>query len=462
MNNSTGCITKENRNSKNFYARITAALVAVLLFLVMTFASVSQAFAYEKIEVKDETPTVTAQAVIVYSEDLGKVIYSKNESKRMNPYSITKLMTAYIAAQNLDLDEKVTITGAGTKAEESTMKLKDGEVLTVKELLQGLLIESGNDAARVLAVKVAGSEKAFAEMMNEQAEEWGCKNTHFANASGMQDKNHYTTAEDYLIIGRKALEDETVREISFSKKVKIPATSKSEERVYKNHTTLVQTKGSGVLGGKTGFWDDDDCSVVLEYFKKDMRLTMVILGDTKKERSEDVKTLARNAHDTVPGFVLAKTNEVAAKLWVKGGAKTRIPVYVDETAYAYPASGKEKDIDVKASLDKGIKAPIKAGQHIGKYEIYVKGELKATHDLVVKDDVEKGWILSNIYISNTASLCIFIVILLIAFLIFILRRINKRRRRAKRRRRERERQEAMARAREREMAMERSRFDNRL
>ncbi|MBQ0004571.1 MAG: D-alanyl-D-alanine carboxypeptidase [Clostridiales bacterium] len=409
--------------------KIQAALISVLLVLVMLAGASSSVFAYDSIRTKDVTPEVAAKSAIVYSEDLNKIIYSKNPDLRVNPYSTTKLMTAYIVVKNLPLDQKVTVKGVKADLEESKMDLEEGEVLTVKQLLQGLLVESGNDAARMLAITVAGSESAFAELMNEQAKEWGCKGTHFVNASGMQASGHYTTAADYIVIGRKVLADETIHRICASKKVKIPATNKSKERVYTNHTTLIEVPDSGVVGGKTGYWNEEDCSVVLQYYKKDMSLTMVLFADTKEDRPKDVARVTTLAHDMVPGYIVAKPKTEVDRLWIKGGVTTHIPVYVKERAYAYPKDGSESSVKVKTTLKDGVKAPLKKGQCVGKADVYVDGKLTATHKVYVKKAVKKGWFTSNLYISNTGAIAILITAVLVAILVYVLRLKFKQRKR---------------------------------
>ncbi len=413
----------------SFAKRISAALIAVLLVAFSMAGIATKTYAYDAIKITEEQPSITAESAVVYSDDLGKVVFSKNADKRQNPYSITKLMTAYIVAERLPMDQRVKVKGVSAEPDETQMKLKEGEVLTVRELVEGLLVESGNDAARMLAKAVAGSEKDFAKLMNEQAAKWGCENTHFANASGMQDEAHYTTANDYLIIGRKVLENDELRSICSSKKVTIPATNKSGERIYKNHTTLITEKGSGVVGGKTGFWSDEDCSVVLSYFKKDMSLTVVILGDTKKGREADVAILTKAAHELVPGYVVASPSKMAGRLWIRGGSITHVPVFVKDKAYAYPSDGNESSIKTKMKLNKGIKAPLEAGAEVGSYEVYVDGKLTATHKLVINKALKKGWLLSNVYVSNMAVVLTLLVLALLVALLMVVRQRNLRRRR---------------------------------
>lgn len=412
--------------------RLKRSTLRIVVALMMSVLLAESAFAYDAIELEYDTPDITAKAAVVYSSDLDKVVYTKNADKKLNPYSITKLMTAYVTCEHLSMDQVITVKGVKADLEESKMDLVEGEKLTVRQLVEGLLVESGNDAARLLAITVSGSEKDFVELMNEQAAAWGCTNTHFANASGMQDKNHYTTANDYLEIAKHVFENEDIREICAAKKVTIPATSKSKKRVYKNHTTLISDADSGVVGGKTGYWNEDDCSVVLQYYKKDLAATMVILGDTKKGREADVKKLSKIAHGTIPGYVVAKPKAEADKLWIKGGEITHVPVYVKEKSYAYPKDGKESEINIKTTLNKGVQAPLKKNQVIGKYMVYVDGELRATHDLVVREKVDEGWFPSKVYISNRATLIIAAVIVSLIVLRTLLRAMILRRRAKKR------------------------------
>ena len=420
-----------SKGKRKINIKITCVVIiaiAVLVAFILGNQSTKSEYAFKSIGDQDAAiPSVSSQSAVLYNMDLDEVIYEKDGDARVNPYSTTKLMTAYIALEKLSLDQEVCIKNAGAESSETAMDLVDGEVLTVEELLEGLLVESGNDAARVLAVEAAGSESKFASLMNKQAEEWGCTGTNFVNASGMKADNHYTTVNDYLIITNKVFANKDIKKICSLESVTIPATNKSAERKYTTHTTLRDEDGSGVVCGKTGYWDETDCAVALQYLKKDMNLALVIMGATEDSREADAKALLGYAHEFVPGYIVAKPKTETCKIWVRGGKQTHIPVTVTKTAYAYPKSNSEKDITLKASLCDGIKVPIKKGDVIGTLKVYSDGKLVATKKLASIVDVEKGWFTSYIYLSNLAVVCILLAIFACVIMLFACARIIKKR-----------------------------------
>ncbi len=140
-----------------------------------------------------------ATSAVAVDASNGRVLFSKEPDRKIYPASTTKVMTALLALENLDMDQEVTVTKS-CMVGESSIHLEDGETLTVRELLYGLLLKSGNDAAVALAQAVSGTAADFAVLMNERAAELGCVNTHFNNPNGLPDKDHYTTAEDYYKI----------------------------------------------------------------------------------------------------------------------------------------------------------------------------------------------------------------------------------------------------------------------
>ena len=418
--------------------RMIAVLISVLLICLMFFSlilsSTEEIFAYTKVgDASAKAPEITASSAIMYSDDLDKVLYAKNESGREDPYSITKLITAYIVCDKLDLDSEVTASkNAGNPpAGSSNIELEEGETMTVENLLYGLLIESGNDCAIALAEAVSGSEEEFAKLMTKTAKEWGCKNTSFANASGWQDDDHYTTAEDYLIIAEKAFSNKTIRKITSTKEYTIPATNKSSAREIESHVTLIHARNSGVVRGKTGRWDDDDCSVALQYSKDELNVTLILIGDTKKGRVSDCKKLLAYAHEVAEGYEVVNKKDSVGKLWISGGKHTHIDVYADDTAYAYPASGKESDIDVEIIKGKDVKATLKKGDVVGKCKITVDGKQVAVRNLIVKEDVEKGWFTSAIYMSNQVATLLLIAVA--GYVIIVIVAVRKKRLRRARR-----------------------------
>lgn len=362
-------------------------------------------------------PTITAGGAVTYCQNTGEIIYSKNKDKRFAPYSTTKMMTALLAVQHLPMDQEVTISERAAQEGEATMNLVPGEIVTVKDLVYGTLILSGNDAAWALAEAVSGNVNKFVKLMNKTAKNIGCENTHFSNPNGMDEKDHYSTAYDMMLITKLALSNETICTAAGTVKYKMEATNKSDKRVMKTHVPLIGEKNSGYYAGKTGYWDDENCSIVLGYENNGLQLCVVVLDATKEERENDVKKITEYTSKKVEGVKVVGKDVEEGKVRIKQGAKTRLKTYTAEVGYAYlPKEASEALIGTKTVMFNDVTAPVKAGTVVGKYEIYVGEDLVNQIDLVIKEDVEKGWFPSYLGISNTATVIIaaILVILLLA------------------------------------------------
>lgn len=381
---------------------------------MMTVASVSTAWA-----ASPEVPDVTAGGAVVYCQNTGEIIFEEEMHTRFAPYSTTKVMTALLAVQNLPLDQEVTVSERAVKEGEATMDLQAGEVVTVKDLIYGTLILSGNDAAWALAEAVSGDVDDFVDLMNQTAENIGCENTHFENPNGMDDKDHYSTAYDMLQITKLALSNETIREAAGTTKYTMDATNLSDKRVMKTHVPLITKKNSGYYAGKTGYWDDENCSIVLGYEKNGLQLFVVVLDDTKAERENDVQNMVAYTSKKVEGVKVVGKDVEEGKVRIKQGAKTRLNTYTAEVGYAYlPKEASESLIGTKVVMYNDVTAPVKAGDVVGQFEIYVGEDLVNQVDLVIKEDVEKGWFPSYLGISNMAS-----IIIGVALVVFLMIRI---------------------------------------
>jgi len=413
-------------------------VLAVLMTLVLVFTSVSPSFAASV-----KKPKITAGGAVVYCQNTGEIIYSKNMNKKLYPYSVTKMMTALLAVQNLPLEQEVTISKRAAQEGEATMNLKAGEVVTVKDLIYGTLILSGNDAAWALGEAVSGSMKKFVKLMNKTAKNIGCEDTHFVNSNGMHDEDHYTTAYDMMQITKLALSNETIRKAAGTTKYKMDATNMSDARTMKTHVPFIKNKKeNGFYAGKTGYWEDYDCSIVLGYEKDSLELIVVVLNDTKEERENDVKKITEYATKKIEGVKVIGKGKEQGKVRIKHGEKTRLTTYTAEIGYAYlPKEASESLISTKIVMRNDVEAPVKSGDVVGKLEIYVAEDLVNEVDLVVQEDVETGWFPSYLGISNLAT--IIIGVALVFFLILnmwlsAVRRRNQRRKKLERQRKIRE------------------------
>lgn len=407
---------------------VAGALLLIVLFLLL-MSSQTSSFDYSVMKAigdeSAEAPEIKAEAASLYSLDLDRPVYEKNADEKIDPYSITKILTCYLAYENLDPNEKITITKETAEKEYKDgayILLYEDEVVTVNDLLHATMLSSANDAAHALAIAVAGSEKKFAEMMNEQVKEWGCENTHFVNPNGWKNKNHYTTAHDMAIITKHCFDNEDVKKLSMVKEYTVPASNKYEyDKPIFNVFLKIAVEGiDNITCGKTGSWEDDDCSIVLEFEEDYLSSVMVLLRDTKKKRSEDIRKLMEFSHVVTPGFQVAAEGDAVAIARVKYGAETEVALTIDKTIKAYPKDGIKKNIKVLLNPAK-LEAPLAKGAEAGNYTVMLDGRELESGKLYVAKDIEKGWILSRFYISNEKTLLGGTIVLVAVAFIIILR-----------------------------------------
>lgn len=231
-------------------------------------------------------PDTGAESAILLEADTGTILYAKNIDEPLYPASITKMMTALLVVENCTMEEVVTFSREAidnTEWGSSRIGIMRDEELTVEQCLYGLLLGSANEVAYGLAEHVGGDLDTFVQMMNDKAQELGCTNTHFANASGLPDKDHYVSARDMCEIAQAFFENDTLCMISGTTSYKIPATNKTnEERPMENHHKLVTGKKyeyEGIIGGKTGFTSEARQTLVTCAQKDGMKLICIVMKD---------------------------------------------------------------------------------------------------------------------------------------------------------------------------------------
>ena len=252
---------------KKRYKKLTAILAAVLLLcsgIPVMAAAVNNGTTYpvstNAIANWPQGPDTYSETAVLMDADTGAILYNKGMDEKRYPASITKIMTALLALEHSGLDEEVTFTEeclADQTSDSGNLGMKVGEILTMRQCLMALMIRSANDVATQIAVHVAGSVSAFADMMNQRAQELGCVNTHFVNASGMPDENHYTTAHDMALIFQQAIKNQDFLDIIGTQSFTIePTNMNPESRVLNTHHALLSAAApehyDGCFGGKTG------------------------------------------------------------------------------------------------------------------------------------------------------------------------------------------------------------------
>ena len=291
-------------------------------------------------------PDVEAKSAIILCGDTGEIIWEKNADEKMEPASMTKLMTALLAVENLKPDQEVEVTGEAAAMPETKIYLQTGEKITVEELLYGLLLESGNDAAVVLAIATAGSVEDFAAMMNERAKEIGCNNTNFVNPSGLADENHDSTARDMVMIAKEALSNETVRKIAGTAEHTIPATNAYEERNLENTNYFLKgvdkevngkkikvDKYDGVFGGKTGYVGEDKAALVTGLSADGLEIYSLVMGSSLEGRYSDVKELMDYGKANVSKYTVFEKGDEFGKVKLLGGAVNKVKAVAADNGY---------------------------------------------------------------------------------------------------------------------------------
>lgn len=232
-----------------------------------------------------EQPVVSAQGAVLYDATHDRVLFEKNADTKFYPASITKLMTALVVLEHTDLNDTVTFSKSAVTNLESgavTLKLAEGDKVSVKDCMYGLLLKSANEVANGLAEHVAGSVPKFADMMNAKAKALGCTNTNFVNPNGLNDPNHYTTARDMAKIAKAAFENKTLCQIDSTLSYKFPATKNAnqERTLTPGHKMLYPSDSryyEGIIGGKTGYTSLAGNTLVTCVEKDGVRLIAVIL-----------------------------------------------------------------------------------------------------------------------------------------------------------------------------------------
>lgn len=261
--------------------------LTILLSSIIIFSNINL-----KVLAKEPEPTVSAEGAVLMDATTGEILYSKNMNAAFPPASTTKIMTALLTLEKCNLDDIVTVGKNPPFADGSKIYIFEGEQLTVRDLLYGLLLPSANDCAEALAEHISGSIDEFAKLMNKRAKELGCENTNFVNPSGLYNENHKTSAKDLALIMRQLSSMPEYKTIATTLATKIAPTNKNkEERPLWNENRLIQKNSryyyDGIIGGKTGYTVQSEHSYVAAATRNGQRLIVALVHDKNKTFFED-------------------------------------------------------------------------------------------------------------------------------------------------------------------------------
>lgn len=402
-----------------------------------------------------DPPSILAESAVLIDAKTGEVLYDKNMNEQHYPASTTKVITALLALENLDLSETVTIDAETPYTEGSRIYLVEGEKITVEQLMYGLLLESANDAAVALGKEIAGSIPDFADMMNEKAKELGAKNTNFVNPNGLHDDAHVTTAYDLAMIAKEAMKNEKFRELVSTYRYIIPQTNKQDTRYLYNTNRLIYdektkvpvngtmrtAKYDGAIGIKTGYTSHAGGCLIAGAKRGDTELIAVVMKSTDPGRFGDSIALLDYGFENYKSLKAMDEGTVLGEIKVNRGAVRKVEVVAKDTAYAtLPIEASEELVRTKIVLDKKVQAPVALGQKVGEVQIYEGNTMVGQIDAVAASEIPEGGILSIVGLSDATAHIIEVifasVIGFILFLFFIY--VMLRRRQVKRRRKRRE------------------------
>ncbi len=316
-----------------------------------------------------ERPETSAGAMILYHAPSGTVLSERRADEPMLIASTTKLMTALVALEHSDVEEEITVAPEWTRVEGSSMYLRVGESYTVYELLTGLLLASGNDAALTLACGTAGSVERFADWMNDKAAELGLEHSHFANPHGLDAEDHYSCARDLAVIMGAAMEQEAFRGIVSQRRSSVHGVS------YQNHNKLLGLC-SGVNGGKTGYTRAAGRCLVSSCRRGELELICVTLRD--RDDWADHCALYDWTFDTFVPFRIDSA-AVMAEVPVVGAREAAAAATAEEVSLCVPRG---RDVALAADLPRFIYAPVTAGSRAGTLRICCGDTLLAEIPLI--------------------------------------------------------------------------------
>lgn len=347
---------------------------------------------------KINNPELNARIALIYDRASGRIIYEKNGNKQTPMASTTKILTAIVTLENADLKETVTIESKAAGIGGSRLGLKKNDKITVNDLLYGLMLRSGNDAAVALAIHVGGSIEEFADMMNKKAEELGLTNSHFVVPHGLDNEGHYTTAYELAKMADYALNIPKFKEIVSNKSATIYINGYPKAI---NNTNKLLGSVSGVYGVKTGFTNGAGRCLVSSCKRGELDIITVIIGaDTNNQRTADTKELIEYAFNN---FSLLNIGEIIqnkfeqwkkineGRIYVNKGLENGVKLYLEEPKNSVMAVRKDNidKVDIEVNSLFYMEAPVAQDEIVGNLRVIINGEEVEVIEIRAMYEIEK-------------------------------------------------------------------------
>ena len=396
----------------------------IMTFIITLFSLYTLSFA----DITENDFQIYSSGSVLIEAKTGKILLQKDMNKQLYPASTTKILTAILAIENLNLDSKLTASRSAVMAIPSGYSnagIKIGESLSVSDLLEMFLIHSANEVGYIFAEEISGNIDNFANLMNKKASELGCTNTHFTNPSGIHDVNHYSTAYDMALIAKYCMQNETFRNIVNKKSCKFSATDLyPEERYFKNTNSLLDSSNryyyEYAIGIKTGFTTQAKNCLIAGAKKDGIELIAVMLGAEATENGQSGRYVdAKNFFDF--GFSnyeikqFLNEGEKITEIEVKSATKeTKNLNLIAKTSLSttFKSDFNVSDLQPSIEINENITAPIAKDKVLGKISYTIDGIIYES-DLIAENDVIKSNLLEIIF---QIVFALFILILIAKFL----------------------------------------------
>lgn len=372
--------------------RMVSLLVTSLL---LTSLWGPAAFAAEE---KKSTDIVSdVKSAILIERDTGTVLYEKNSNDELPPASMTKIMTMLLIMEAIDKgkltwNEKIRTSEYAASMGGSQIFLEPGEEMTTKEMLRGIAIGSGNDASVAMAERIAGSEEAFVDMMNEKAKELGLKHTFFKNTTGLPVSGHYSTAADMAMMAKELLKYEDITK--FTGMYEAYLRENTDKKFWLVNTNKLVRFYPGVDGLKTGFTAEAKYCLTATAQKEGMRVIAVVFGaPTSKERNAQVTKMLDYAFSQYKTHPMFKRNQTISEAKISKGKDKTVKAVTSEPLSLLTKKGeKTENVKQKIVMAKNLKAPIAKGDQVGTIQLIKDGKVILESPLVANKAVkEAGW-----------------------------------------------------------------------
>ena len=410
--------------------RSIAFMLTVILTVSVFFAVPSYA--------TTEAPKIIGEAAYVMDMTTGKVLYELNADERYYPASTTKMLTAILAIENLDLDKKLTCDDEVAATRGSVLGLKNGEEVNIKQLLYATMVRSANDGAVALAKAVSPNIESFSALMNQKAHELGCTNSNFVNPSGLHDNEHYSTAHDLARIARYCMQNEVFRDVVKQPDYTLPPTNLSDARqVVSTNRMLYDVDDANriyvggelryckydyCIGIKTGYTPEAQGCLVSAATKNGTTILCVVLKSDDFGRFSDSISLLDWAFANYRTMNVMSAGTTLGAIKVRFGEFNKVGVELaKDIVRTVPAEMSNSSVTTELELKEQLEAPVSKGQEVGQLVLYEGGVEKDRFKVVASEDIKEGGFLSRFYVEDaTARRILYTVVGVIVFIFALL------------------------------------------